>query len=358
MQRKDGILLESGTNEVEVLEFELDGQGFGVNVLKVQAIEQFDTARVTEIQLAHDAVIGGYLYRDGVITLVDLGRALAVGDLDQDALAPAEAAAVQEALAATGPVTDDIRPDAGAGPAPSTDRAAETVETRIVLVLEFNELTTGFLVSGVNRIHRISWDAISPLSPFLAQVESKFTGSLNIEGREVLVVDMERILADILPSTGAAYIIREGEGDRPAPTEEERGQVPVVLAEDSVTIRAVLTRELQRGGYAQVEAFDNGETCYAALQARVEQARADGKDPAAAVGVVVSDIEMPRMDGMTLCKRTKQDLGLAGVPVILFSSLINEQIAMKCESVGADAYVSKPRFNELLELVDRHVFGG
>jgi two-component system chemotaxis response regulator CheV len=364
MDRKEGILLESGTNEVEVLEFELDGQGFGVNVLKVQAIEQFDTGRVTEIQLAHEAVIGGYHYRDGVITLVDLGHALAVGDPERNALDAREVAAVQEAMAATGPLADQAVPRAEApedaagaetGAETGSDAGGSDIETRIVLVLEFNEQTTGFLVGGVNRIHRISWDAISPLSPFLAQVESKFTGSLNIEGREILVVDMERILADILPATGASYLLRE-RGEQ-APTEADRADVPVVLAEDSVTIRAVLSRELQRGGYQQLEAFDNGESCHEALRERVERARAEGRDPAAAVGVVVSDIEMPRMDGMTLCRRVKQDLGLSQVPVILFSSLINEQIARKCESVGADAYISKPRFNELLEMVDQHVFG-
>ncbi len=357
MDRKEGILLESGTNEVEVLEFELDGQGFGVNVLKVQAIEQFDAARVTEIQLAHEAVIGGYHYRDGVITLVDLGHALSVGDPGRNALDAREVAAVQEAIAATGPLAGEAVPQAGTPEDLATgDATRSDIETRIVLVLEFNEQTTGFLVGGVNRIHRISWDAISPLSPFLAQVESKFTGSLNIEGREILVVDMERILADILPATGASYLLRE-RADQ-APTEADRAGVPVVLAEDSVTIRAVLSRELQRGGYEKLEAFDNGESCYEALRERVEQAHAEGRDPAATVGVLVSDIEMPRMDGMTLCRRVKQDLGLSQVPVILFSSLINDQVARKCESVGADAYISKPRFNELLEMVDQHVFGG
>jgi len=361
MQKKDGILLESGTNEVEILEFELDGQGFGVNVLKVQAIEQFDPERVTEIQLSHPAVIGGYRYREGIVTLVDLGHALAVGDPSRDALAPAAAAAVAAALAAVGPVNDAANPPApdaprdgaGAGTGAAADGAA--IETRIILVLEFNELTTGFLVGGVNRIHRIGWDSISPLSPFLAEVDSKFTGSLNIDGREVLVVDMERILGEILPSAGQEF--RGQERRQATATAVDRAEVPVLLAEDSVTIRALLTRELQGGGYAHVEAFDNGEACYEALRSRLERARAEGRPDHEVVGVLVSDIEMPRMDGMTLCRRAKRELGLAAVPVILFSSLINEQIARKCESVGADAYISKPRFNELLEVVDAHVLG-
>jgi two-component system chemotaxis response regulator CheV len=354
MEKRDGILLESGTNEVEVLEFELDGQGFGVNVLKVQAIEQFAIDRVTEVQLAHEAVIGGYLYRDGVVTLVDLGRALGVTDADASVLDPADAQAVEEAVAAAGPVADAIPASAQDDGATGALAAAEAVDTRIVLILEFNERTTGFLVSGVNRIHRISWDAISALSPFLAQVESKFTGSLNIDGREVLVVDMERILGEILPSAGAEFLIEGAEAGVDGP--RDRASVPVVLAEDSVTIRSLLATELERGGYTDVETHDNGESCYLALRERVERARAEGRSPDEAVGVLVSDIEMPRMDGMTLCRKAKQELGLTDVPVVLFSSLINEQIARKCESVGADAYISKPRFNELLAVVDQHVF--
>ncbi len=352
MNANDGILLESGTNEVEVLEFELDGQGFGVNVLKVQAIEQFDREKVTEIQLAHPAVIGTYHYRSGVISLVDLGKELEIHDRDLDVLSEADQAAVEAALEAV-PAPEQIaepsdRPDLEAAVAAASD----LVETRIVLVLEFNEVTTGFLVDGVNRIHRISWDAISPLSPFLAAVHSKFTGSLNIEKREILVVDMERILAEIIPAGGGLYTFCE---HHDATDDVRRAKIPVYLAEDSVTIRAVMESELKRGGYAQVHAFDNGQSCFEALQVAVNRARSENRPVSEEVGILVSDIEMPQMDGMTLCRRFKTELGQSDIPVILFSSLINDQIARKCESVGADSYISKPRFNELIEKVDEYV---
>ena len=364
MNDRDGILLESGTNEVEVLEFELAGQGFGVNVLKVQAIEQFDPDKVTEIQLAHEAVIGTYHYRDGVITLVDLGDELQTHDGEHHWLDDAQRAAVETVLeampeaemAATAADGADEVFTGGvpARPDDSVSAARDLMETRIVLVLEFNEVTTGFLVDGVNRIHRVNWNAISPLSPFLAEVSSKFTGSLNIEGREILLVDMERILADILPSTSGAYRFRD---DADITDDERRAGIPVLLAEDSTTIRSILAKELTRGGYTDTQTFDNGQACHEALVALVEKARREGKPADAYVGVVVSDIEMPQMDGMTLCRKVKRDLGLGDVPVILFSSLINEQIARKCESVGADAYISKPRFNELLETVDKYLLG-
>ena len=347
MNKSGGILLESGTNEVEILEFQLDGQGFGVNVLKVQAIEQFDQGKVTEIQLAHPAVIGTYQYRDGVVTLVSLGKELEIHSGDLDVLSQPDTEAVDAVLAA--------RPE----PAAATEAAADETttvtdptETRIVLILEFNEVTTGFLVDGVNRIHRVSWNAISPLSPFLAAVHSKFTGSLAIEEREVLVMDMERILADILPSASGAYHVDE---HHDTADDERRAQIPVYLAEDSVTIRDLITKELQHGGYEQVHAFDNGQACHDAIQNTVNEARAADRPVAEVLGILVSDIEMPLMDGMTLCKKVKNDLGLTDTPVVLFSSLINDQIRHKCDSVGADACISKPRFNEMVAMVDKFV---
>lgn len=351
MQGKEGILLESGTNEVEVLEFELAGQGFGVNVLKVQAIEQFVPDKVTEIQLAHPAVIGGYRYRNHVITLINLGKELRTHPAGEDVLAETDRAAIETVLAATPPMDDAMPDDAGHAPR-DEDAAAAGGSQRIVLVLEFNEQTTGFLVDGVNRIHRISWNAISPLSPYLAAVQSKFTGSLNIDQREVLVVDMERILSDILPRACREHHIQSVQNTELA---QRRAGIPLILAEDSVTIRSLLTAELGRAGYTQVTTHDNGATCLAAVQEICAQARAAGRDPGDEIGAVVSDIEMPQLDGMTLCKKLKQEPGLGSTPVILFSSLINEQIARKCEAVGADAYLSKPRFDELVAVIDQHV---
>ena len=171
MKGEEGILLESGTNEVEILEFELAGQGFGVNVLKVQAIEQFKSEKVTEIQLAHPAVVGSYQYRDRVISLINLGKELQVHPLDEAVLDDQQVAAIETILASVPTVADKSAPDAemlgnrfeqadstDPSPASASDAeavlAAARVNQRIVLVLEFNEQTSGFLVDGVNRIHR------------------------------------------------------------------------------------------------------------------------------------------------------------------------------------------------------------
>ncbi len=318
MGAADGILLESGTNEVEMLEFALQDQSFGVNVLKIQAIEQFDPQRVTAVPLAHPSVVGSYGFRDAVVTLVDLGFELGIRD--------------------TAIVLDQ----------PGSDGDAET---RIVLVMEFNGLTTAFLVDGVNRIHRVSWESISALSPFLSACSSKFTGSLNIESREIMVVDMERVVVDVLPRAQQLHRVID---DSSIPCYARRATVPVLLAEDSGTIRETVRAELQRGNYQQVHAFANGSDALTALTAFAERAASERRPLTEYVGAVVTDIEMPQMDGLALCKTIKQTPGLCDLPVIMFSSLINEQIAAKCLSVHADATISKPQFNELVHLLDKH----
>jgi len=351
----DGILLESGTNEVEILEFVLDGQPFGVNVLKIQAIEQFDPSRVTNIQLAHPSVVGTLLFRDSCITLVDLTREMQ--DEVQSSREQEIAAAVDEVVDEDLVVTEDDAPEIEDYDA-SNDEAAqksrserEAVNNKLVLVMEFNDLKTAFLVDGVNRIHRISWEAINPMSAFLSSSDSKFTGSMNIEGREILIVDMEKVVTEILPK---GQLQDEVESDPTHPNYEARAALRIYLAEDSAVIREKVESELARGNYLQVESFANGQECYDRVMNLHQQAQSAGVPVGDYLGAVISDIEMPQMDGLALCRNIKESLQIKDVPVIMFSSLINDQIAMKCDDVGADAYISKPKFAELVGLLDEH----
>ena len=315
------ILLESGTNEVEVLEFVLGGQSFGVNVLKIQAIEQYDPKRVTRIHLAHPSVIGTLRFRDHCLTMIDLGK-------EMDAAEPVAS------------LDDDGQPVSGEGAA-----------TKLVLVMEFNQLKTAFLVHGVRRIHRVSWEAINPLSPYLGSSESKFTGSLQIEGREILLVDMEKIVTEILPGSQFQHAVS---GDVETDVAAARGARTVLLAEDSAVLRKRVAEELRRGGYVAVRTFANGRECHDELARLAAEADTTGRPLREQVAALISDIEMPAMDGLALCRWVKQGHQTAGLPVIMFSSLINDQIAAKCRAVGADAYISKPQFTQLVELLDEH----
>jgi len=295
------ILLESGTNEMELLTFMLGDQLFGLNVVKVQSIMQFDSSLVSKIPEAPAALLGMMLHRDRTIPLVDLSTALNMQNTIES-------------------------------------------EREIVIVTEFNNVVSGFKVDGVNQINRLSWKAFTPIGDFIGRSSEGIIGSVNLDETEALVVDLEYILAKIIPSMA----IKE-------PTDEtletkdrqSRGNIRIVFAEDSKTIRNSLVRILKNSGFSNVKAFNNGKDAYNALSAINESSRQDDLPHA-----IISDIEMPKMDGLTFCKKLKKDLGLKQIPFIIFSSLINEQMVRKCKSVGADSYITKPETNKLMSMLD------
>ena len=318
-EREQGILLQSGTNEVELLEFLLGDQGFGVNVAKIQAIEQFDPSRVTKLPMAHPAMAGMLLFRGSTLPLLDLRN---------------EMGSASRVL--------------GQQPGAAEESAAENA--KVVLVQQFNNFTTGFVADGVRRIHRVSWEDVYPLAPMIAKSGAPFTGSFHIDEREILIVDMERIVADIFPSSFREEILAMERRIQDVPA-GRRGTVRVLLAEDSTMIRTMLKDVLRQGGYTWVEDYGNGREAYEAVARMAkEQPGSNGGDLTA---VLVSDIEMPSMDGLALCRNVKENLGLVKLPVVMFSSLINDQMAAKCRSVGADAHISKPEFAKLVGIIDQ-----
>ncbi|MBT3200319.1 MAG: chemotaxis protein CheV [Phycisphaerales bacterium] len=310
---KEGILLESGTNEVEVLEFILGGQSFGLNVTKVQAIEQYDAEKVTKLPMADSSLAGMLLFRETTVPLLNLGNTLGIET--------------------------------------SCASAVEgKIEERIVLVMEFNSIVSAVIADGVNRIHRISWADINPLSPILSDTSSVFTGSVSIEDREVLIVDMEKIVSMLLPAAALRLASKKTE---PHPLAAERVNKKIYFAEDSNTIRQSIFEILNEEGYTNVTAFDNGSACYEAILAAKAHAESTGGDLSDQIDLIITDIEMPQMDGLTLCKKCKRELNIS-TPVVMFSSLINDQMASKCESVGADDYMAKPEIEKLIAILDRH----
>ncbi|PNU20237.1 chemotaxis protein CheV [Geothermobacter hydrogeniphilus] len=305
------ILLESGTNEMEIIEFYLGTQPFGINVQKLREIIPYDPNAVTRLPDVHESMLGTLLLRGRTLPLIDIRKHVEARPGEEDA---------------------DTR--------------------RVVLVCEFNELTNGFLVDGVNQIHRVSWEQVQPMSVFLDQYKPRFTGSIQIDNREILILDLEHVVAEIDPEAGTAY--DDVQGASAVATPETRREKLLMLAEDSAIIRCGIQRVLKASGYEQLQVFDNGKDCCDAVKALKEK---HGSDLQEVLHLVISDIEMPKMDGLTLCRQIKEAMGLKNLRVIMFSSLINEQMALKCDQVGADGYVTKPQIPELVEMVDRLVFG-
>ncbi|OEU80468.1 MAG: hypothetical protein BA865_16130 [Desulfobacterales bacterium S5133MH4] len=310
---KQEILLKSGTNEMELLTFLLGDQHFGVNVSKVQSILQFDPSLVTKMPNVPSAMLGMMLYRERTIPLIDLSVAL---DME----------------------------------------TGLTSERQIVIVTQFNNAVSSFRVDGVNRIHRLSWDTFVPVGDFISSSNANsIVGSVHVDDSEVMVVDMENILAEIVPS----MVLEEVKSELLENTNKaKRENIQIIFAEDSRMMRNNLVRILHGVGYTNIRAFDNGQKAYETLSVMCDQAESGKKDAMRLPDIIISDIEMPEMDGLTLCRKAKEDLGLKQIPVIMFSSLINEQMVMKCQNIGADGYVTKPETNKLVAMLDKMCFDG
>lgn len=302
------ILLESGTNELELLTFVLGNQSFGLNVLKVQSIQQYDSSTLTKIPRAHHAMLGMILYRDKTIPLIDLNAAL---DLEND---------------------------------------HEVKENKIVIVTEFNNVVNGFLVNDVNRIYRLNWENFIPLDRAIGSAGKSITGSIQIEDADIMVVDLEYILSVISPNLAIGEI---NEKTANLSCQKLREKVRIFFAEDSKTIRSNVVRILDKAGYKDIRNFEDGQQTFDVLLELRDKVDTNESDDTLLPHLLISDIEMPQMDGLSLCKRIKSDSKLQQISVIMFSSLINKQMLTKCKSVGADDSITKPEMDKLVTMLDR-----
>ena len=307
------ILLESGTNELEVVEFYLDEQGYrghyGVNVAKV--VEIIRPQPITAMpQMPHPCVLGAFPYRDGrVVPLVDLAKYLGTKAL--------------------------------------TDHEPK------VVITEFNKVITAFQVSGVNRIYRLSWtDVESPGNFLQASSQNSITGVVRLDGRVVFLLDMESIVGALHPGLALAMQI-EGRADA-----VNNRPLRLLHADDSGSIRKLMHKLLTVNNRFELMQATDGHQAWEMLTALKERAHKEACPITDFVEGIILDIEMPRMDGLTLCRHIKEDSVLRVLPVAIFSSLITATQEHKGKSVGADAQFAKPDLqsvsDKMFELIMRH----
>jgi len=296
MDEYKGILLESGTGELEILEFEVEGKKYAINVIKVKEILRVDS--VNKIPDSKPEILGVALVRGDVISLVDMKYVL--------------------------------------------EKKKTLEDSKMTLLCEFNNLKVAFSVDRVLGIHRIKWDDIK--KPDSLVENSLVIGNINYKSEILMLLDFEKIITDISPSTG---ITESKLGN--ITLKDERGQKKIAVADDSPLIRRLIKDVLLKAGYGDVRFFDDGKEVYDYLEQLKES---EGDDFINEVNLLVTDIEMPRMDGHTLTKKIKEDKVLKTLPVIIFSSLITGDLRHKGHSVGADAQMSKPEAGQLVELID------
>ncbi|MED3552383.1 chemotaxis protein [Cytobacillus praedii] len=298
MDSKKGILLESGTNELEIVEFGIGKNKFGINVIKVKEI--INPVSIIQVPHAHKNVEGIIELRGEVLPVVDVANAL--------------------------------------GFPPS-----ESPEQDKFIVAEFNKQKIVFHVHSVTQIHRISWGQIEKPSEMYQGPDSQIIGVIKLNGEMILLLDFEKIVVEINPETGINVQQVKKLGKR------ERSNKRLVVAEDSPLLRKLLHDTLMEAGFQYIEFFENGQDALHYLESLVQS----GKNITDEVQLLITDIEMPQMDGHHLTKRIKDNSLLSKIPVIIFSSLITDDLRHKGQMVGADAQVSKPEIAELVLLIDQ-----
>ena len=290
------ILLESGTNELEVLEFTLGDNHYGINVAKIREILQY--MPVTPVPNTHPSVEGIFMPRDTMITVINLKNCLGL---------------------------------------PQTD------EKGLFIITNFNKLNVAFHVDQVIGIHRVSWEnIIKPDETISGEDGSTATGVIKMNDRLIVILDFEAIVASISPETGLRV------NDIEQMEERDRSDATILIAEDSALLSKLITDCLKKSGYTKLIVTENGQEAWD----KIRHMKAEG-DVLKKIDWIITDIEMPLMDGHRLTKLVKSDPELREIPLIIFSSLVNEEMRRKGEQLGADAQLTKPEIGQLVDAIDK-----
>jgi two-component system chemotaxis response regulator CheV len=289
------ILLENGTNELEILEFMLDDNCYGINVAKISEIIPYQP--VTPVPNAHPSIEGIFMPRGTMITAINLKNCLQRGSQDDKGL---------------------------------------------FIITNFNKLDIAFHVDSVAGIHRISWrDIIKPNATVNNADAGVSTGIVKYDDKLVIILDFEKIVSDIAPETGLRIEEIKELGER------ERSDVPILMAEDSALLNKLISDSLKEAGYVNLIDCVNGQEAWDFIEKASKEGNIRDK-----VRCVITDIEMPIMDGHRLTKLIKSNDATKDVPVVIFSSLVNEEMRRKGEQLGANAQLSKPEIGNLVKIID------
>lgn len=293
------ILLESGTNELKIMEFTVGGELFGINIAKIREIMRAqETKRMPN---SHNFVEGIFKQRGEVITVIDLAKCLNI-------------------------------------------ERSENKSHDIFILTHFNKLNFAFRVESVVGIDRVSWEDIKkPDKVIYSGEDSVATAIAEYKDRLITILDFEKIIADISPETSITLDRLDELGDR------VESQKKILVAEDSMMLSNLIIGFLHKSGYKNTVKFNNGKEAWNYLT----EAKESGLPISNYVSCIVSDIEMPLMDGHRLTKLIKTDDELKHIPVILFSSLISDELRIKGQEVGADEQITKPEIVELVNIIDR-----
>ncbi|ABS21690.1 chemotaxis protein [Bacillus cytotoxicus] len=301
MSQAQSILLESGTNELEIVTYTVGENLFSINVMKVREI--INPFPVTSVPESHHAVEGVVQVRGEILPVINLATALNL-------------------------------------------KSTKPLDQTKFIISELNQMKVIFRVDEVHRIQRISWEQIDEPSSLSMGLEETTSGIVKLDGKIILLLDYEKIVCEI---SNTSYEANKLSG---LEQKTDRAEKIIYIAEDSAMLRQILEETLSAAGYTKMNFFSNGAEALAQIE---KLAKEQGEKMFEHIHLLITDIEMPKMDGHHLTKVIKDHEVMNKLPVVIFSSLITNELYHKGESVGANAQVSKPDIQELIGLVDKLV---
>lgn len=275
----------AGSNKMEILLFSLGtGETFGINVFKVREITH--TPEITQAPNLPPGVEGVISLRGSIIPVISLGRFVNVNE------------------------------------------PASSFPT--MMVTEFNRRTQGFLLRDVDHIVRVDWDKVRAPDGMVSGGQGVITAITQLpDGRLVSILDVEQVIASVF-----------GEHVIPDITPMDSPGATVFFVDDSTVARKEIAHVLDKLGVQHHHA-KNGVEAWERLQNLASRAQAEGVSLKQRLRLILTDAEMPEMDGYVLTRYVKEDSRFKDIPVVMHSSLSSEANKAMGKRVGADAYVAK-----------------
>jgi len=297
------ILLETGTNELEIVVFRIGKDYYGINVAKVREIIRTNIPMVP-IPDSHASVLGVVNLRGKVIPVVNLAKHLHMESDPQE-------------------------------------------RRNRIIVTEFNQVQAGFWVDEVTRIYRMSWKNVESPAGLVKSKDGYTVGVIKIEDKILMLLDFEKIAAMINPEAGLQEVPNDIVTGN---VTFDRSTKKIIIAEDSSFVAELLTAYVKKVGY-QYEVHKDGLSAWQALEAASQKSG----EISHYYNLLITDIEMPQMDGLHLIKRIKETEKLKKLPCVVFSSMISKELSLKCQQIGASDQITKPEIAGLIKMVDTHV---
>ncbi len=284
----------ASASDIQILEFMIGKQSFGINALRIRQVIKFEEQSLSPVPGTNSCVLGTIIFQEESVPVVDLGLYLGI-------------------------------------------KCSTEVKFRIILICELNNQTNGFVIDDIRNMVRISTDEIQQRSYAPDQEGISIIGVLHRDNRQVMLLDFQDITAEL-------FGVKIGEIE--AIEEQHQLEGTIFLADDSHSIRRIISNIFESAGFNRYQLFENGNQLIAAMKKRQQEG---DKSIEIAVPIVVTDLEMPGMDGIALCREVKEIS--PKTQVVIMSSLISSQVIDRGRQAKADDFISKEDMALLLNLV-------